>query len=112
MLASFIRAETKAGDPIVVGDTTVTPMARSFTLRLPGRAGGLVWNRPLAVVVQSGNGDKRTLPVLDTTRQAQLRLFGACLILALLTVLVQRQCRRTPCCVGRPWSCDSEEVTT
>ncbi|MGQ9554884.1 MAG: hypothetical protein ACUVWR_12310 [Anaerolineae bacterium] len=99
MFGFFIRIETKAGEPIVAGDATVTPLARSLILRLPGKLGGLVWNRPIAVRVQTGHGEKRTLPIPDVTRQAQLRLFGTALILAFLIGLILRrwQCKSPSC---------------
>ena len=73
----FIRVETRAGEPISAQDKTITPLAISTTIQVPGLPVGLVWNRPSAVVVHYANGVEEVLPVQDVTRQALLTLFGA-----------------------------------
>ena len=52
--------------------------------------GGLIWNRPTAVVVRSSNGQETTFPIVDVTRIAMVALIG----LGLATVLVSMFMRR------------------
>jgi hypothetical protein len=58
------------------GGRLLVPVSRTVTVRLPGRAGGLVWNRPLAVEVRE-SGERRVLPIPDWTRRLQWFLLGA-----------------------------------
>lgn len=90
MLGKFLQVETRAGDPIQAGDTTIVPLAKSYQFRLPGKAGGVIWNRPASVVVQTALGQEYILPVRDVTRQAQFALLGGSLLVGLLTWLVVR----------------------
>lgn len=53
------------GEAVTAGDVTVTPQSWALSIRLP--FGGLVWNRPTAVLV-SQNGRSRRIPVVDVTR--------------------------------------------
>jgi hypothetical protein len=76
MWTKFLQIDTRVGDPITVGDTTLLPLAKSLRLRLPGRRGGVIWNRPASVVVQTAGGQEYSLPVRDVTRQVQFALIG------------------------------------
>lgn len=91
MLSRFLQIDTRAGDPIPVGDTTILPLARSLRLRLPGRWGGLIWNRPASVVVQTADGQEYTLPVRDVTRQVQFALIGGGLMGVIFVWLLTRR---------------------
>lgn len=91
MLANLVQIETRTGEPIVSGDTKIIPMARSMRIRIPGWHNGLVWNRPVAIVVQTGDGQEKVLPVRDVTRQAQVALLVSGLIVVLLGWLVTRR---------------------
>lgn len=83
-----LHIETHAGAPIQAGSLRLTPFARSVTLRFPNFPGGLIWNRPTAVLVQSPDGTEKLLPIHDTTRRQQLALLGAGLLAALLIRLL------------------------
>ena len=37
----------------------MVPIARALIIRLPGSTGGLVWNRPVAVLVQEHGQERR-----------------------------------------------------
>ncbi len=91
MSTPFLQVETKTGEPILAGEFTLIPFARSLRIHPPGLPGGLIWNRPLAVAVQAGDGLERRLPVRDVTRQAQLALLGAGLAGSLLIWLAFRR---------------------
>ena len=76
-----------------VGDTEIVPLARSLCIQPHGFPGGLIWNRPSAVIVRTADGQERMLPVPDVTRQKQLRLMAIGLIGSLLIWLVLRRSR-------------------
>jgi hypothetical protein len=66
-------AQEASAAPVTVGEVTVTPRARALVVRLP--QGGLVWNRPTAVMVRRA-GAVRQIPVVDVTRLLQLGLLA------------------------------------
>lgn len=91
-LSDFIRLENTSAEPIVVGDTRITPQAQAFSVRFP--FGGFVWNRPTAVLVERDDLTQR-IPIVDVTRAAQIVLFGLVLTFSvIITALAARQ-RRT-----------------
>ena len=54
------------GTPATVGDTTITPLARSLIARWPG--GGAVWSSPTAIMVErEGRVDR--VPVVNVNRR-------------------------------------------
>ncbi len=89
-LQKIVRVETMAGTPVQVGDWTITPQARALSIRLP--FGGLVWNRPAAVLVERA-GQVERIPIPDVTRQVQLVL-TACIILLMLVLRMQASRRK------------------
>jgi hypothetical protein len=93
MADRFIQVENNAGKPRLAGTSVITPIARSLTIRLPGLQGGLIWNRPVSVVVTDKDGQEQVLPVRDVTRLAQLFLFGLALAGSLAFWLSQRNHR-------------------
>ena len=60
-----------------IGRTDVSLESRSWRARLP--FGGLVWNRPAAVIVRQ-DGVERRLPIVDVTRRRQVALLAAGLL--------------------------------
>lgn len=71
-----VQLRTRAGNPVRVGDVTVTPQSQALIVRWSG--GGFVWNRPVGLVVErDGRGDR--LSVLDVTRLIQVGLLLLCL---------------------------------
>lgn len=96
-MSKWIEWQTQKGRPLSAGDLTVTPESRALVLRWPG--GGLVWNRPVAVLLQRGDQVERR-PIVDVTRLAQWAIggVGLGLGLALLGMIVwqYQQERRTP----------------
>ena len=68
-LKDIIQYQTLSADPIVVGDTRVTPQTQTLSIRFP--FGGMVWNRPAAVLVERDDVTQR-IPILDVTRVAQV----------------------------------------
>lgn len=90
MLAPYITTETRLGDPILVGDTTIVPMAKSSRIQIPGWRGGVIWNRPISVLVQTSDGGEEVLPIRDVTRRTQLGLITGSII-GLLSVWLLRR---------------------
>jgi hypothetical protein len=91
-LSDFIRLENTSAEPIVVGDTRVTPQAQAFSLRFP--FGGIVWNRPTAVLVERDDLTQR-IPIVDVTRVVQIALFGLVLTFSIIITMLATRQRRT-----------------
>ena len=87
---NFVQ-KTRAGEPVEANDLTIYPVARSFRVNIPGAHGGIIWNRPVAVIVEDSAGNRQVLPVVDRTRQIQMAIFGAGLLGTLLTWLIFRK---------------------
>jgi hypothetical protein len=90
-VGEMIRWQTLSGISTKVGEVSLTPVSQALTIRFPG--GGLVWNRPVAVVVEY-DGERTRLPVVDVTRIAVLALFGLSLAILVATVVLPARRRR------------------
>jgi len=90
-LKDVVQWQTISGEEVTVGDVTLTPQSQALILRLPN--GGLVWNRPVAVLVKR-NGQTERVPVVDVTRVAQLTLFGLGLVSTIVTIILSIRKRR------------------
>ena len=90
---NFVQ-KTRAGEPVEVNDLTIYPVARSYRVNLPGVRGGIIWNRPVAVIVEDSDGNRYRLQVIDRTRQLQIAIFSAGLLGTLLTWLIFRKPRK------------------
>lgn len=53
----------------------------SWVLRIlfPGM-GGMIWNYPVAMTIRTGEDNEKRIPILDTTRLAQIALLGISLL--------------------------------
>lgn len=74
-----------SGQAVRIGDRTLTPQSQALTLG--GPFGGLVWNRPVAVLVEGPDGAARRIPIVDVTRAGQLAMLGlglACFLIGLV----------------------------
>jgi uncharacterized spore protein YtfJ len=78
------QVHTVVGQPVIVGDTTVTPQSQALIVRLP--IGGFVWNRPTAVMVER-DGQVQRIPIKDSTRIFQLLIFGCSVVLSILSLM-------------------------
>lgn len=83
-MTELLNVEVRAGNPIAMGDRTVTPFAQSIQMKFPGLSGGLIWNRPVSILVQTNEGEERVLAVPDVTRQVIWALVGMSVLTALL----------------------------
>jgi hypothetical protein len=75
-------------ESVTVHGVTVTPQSRALVVRWP--KGGLVWNRPTAVLVEQ-DGQARRIPIVDITRILQVGLLGLAVLTASANLL---GCRR------------------
>ena len=89
-MTEFLSVEINAGEPVQAGGYTITPFAQSVKFTVPGWLGGLIWNRPVSVLVESPDGEEGVLPVVDVTRQAQFGLAGAALGVIVITWMLTR----------------------
>ncbi|MGQ9501609.1 MAG: hypothetical protein ACUVSF_04995 [Anaerolineae bacterium] len=72
MAQPFIHIRTNVGKAIHINGNTIVPIARSVHIQLPLLPGGLIWNRPTAILVRQSDGTEYTLPVHDVTRRLQV----------------------------------------
>ena len=87
----MFRSQMLSGDKVTVGDVTVTPQSRALIIRWPH--GGLVWNRPVGVLVERGEQTER-IPIVDVTRMAQLGLLGLSLVFSMVILVLSIRRRR------------------
>ncbi len=91
MAKRILIQQTSAGEPISAGDLNIYPVARSYRIDFPAVHGGIVWNKPLSVVVEDSQGIRQIIPIQDRTRWLQIGILAAGLIVTLLTWFVFRQ---------------------
>ena len=91
MAKSILVQQTSWGEPVNAGEVNVYPIARSYRINFPGARGGIVWNRPLAVIVEDSRGGRQIIPVQDRTRQLQVAILAAGFFGTLLTWLIFRR---------------------
>jgi hypothetical protein len=87
-MAQLLLTETKGSAPIQFQDKTLTLFSKVFRLQLPGLPGGIIWNRPVSVLVQTNDGREQVLPISDVTRQVAWSLLAASLVSVLMTGLI------------------------
>lgn len=84
MLEKFFTIENRAGATIQSGDNRIMPISQAIRMQIPGLPGGVVWNRPVSVVVTTAGGQEQILPIRDITRIAQLSFIGVAILGVLL----------------------------
>jgi hypothetical protein len=85
---SLAQLSTVHDRPILAGALRLTPESHVLTVRLP--SGGLVWQRPTAVVVDQPGRASRRIPIVDLTRVAQLALLLGT-VLCLMVISRQKE---------------------
>lgn len=93
MAERILVQQTSSGDPVPVGDINVYPVARSYRMTFPGVHGGMVWNKPLGVIVEDKLGNRQTIPVPDVTRRLQVAILAAGFLGSLLAWMMIRRTR-------------------
>ena len=91
MPISLLRIETLTSQPIRVKDTQLHVRSQVVQLRLPVANGGLIWNRPVSVVMRAPDGQEQILSVPDVTRTAVMALLVLSLIGTFLLMLFKRK---------------------
>jgi len=91
MSNSLFHIETLTSQPMNVKDIQLRVRSQVLQLRLPVASGGLIWNRPVAVLVRTPDGRDQTLPVPDVTRTAVLTLLTLCFASTFLWMLLRRR---------------------
>lgn len=86
----ILDSENFAGAPFFSRQTRIVPFAQTVRVSIP-RAGGLVWSRPTAILVQTSEGNETVLPIVDVTRQAQLTFLGLGFLGAIIIWLIYRK---------------------
>lgn len=86
-----IEKEIRSGEPRQVGDYQITPQTQVLQVRFANQRGGLIWNRPKAVLVKTPSGDEIRLPVVDYTRVAIWSMLAGGIIGAILIGLMRRK---------------------
>jgi uncharacterized spore protein YtfJ len=102
-----LKLRTVQGEPYYVGGRKLIPVVRIVSFgkaratigseRSGGRGVGFVWLRPLAVLVEDPEGERR-VPITDATASAVYRLLGLALAMMLFFAAVRwlgRRLRRT-----------------
>ena len=87
----IFRWQTISGDKVTIGDVSVTPQSQALIIRWPH--GGLVWNRPVAILVERDEQTER-IPIVDVTRMVQLGLLGLSLVFSIFILLLSARQRR------------------
>lgn len=87
MSTSLFRVETLTGQAIRVKNTEIRVRSQVIQFRLPVANGGMIWNRPVAVVVRAPDGQEQILSVPDLTRITVLILAGLCFASMFLLIL-------------------------
>lgn len=72
-LREWVNLETVTGESVQVGDLLLRPQAQVFRVHFPW--GGYVYNRPVGVLVDDGE-QVTQIPIIDTTRIAQIALLA------------------------------------
>jgi hypothetical protein len=89
-MAPILTVENRAGQAIPLGSNTLVPIAQVWHLKLPWVQGGLIWNRPVSIVIQDGDQQEQILPIQDVTRQTIWLLFGLTLLALLANLNLYR----------------------
>ena len=90
MLTSLFSIKTLTSQPVKVKDIQLRVRSQVLQLRLPVASGCLIWNRPVAVLVRTVDGQDRILPIRDVTRTAMLVLAGLGFASTFLFMLYKR----------------------
>jgi hypothetical protein len=89
--------QVRSGDKVTVGGVTVTPQSRALVFHWPN-VGGLVWNRPVRVLVEKEGQVVERISIVDITKLAQYILFGFTVIMIVIgfVLSIQRKEEKRP----------------
>ena len=89
-MGNLVRFETHAGESIQIRDARLIPFTQVLYVQIPGVLGGILWERPVSILVERDDGEEQIIPIQNVTRAILFGLFG---VLA-LTWLVTRNIRK------------------
>lgn len=81
-MSPLIQIETHWGKPIQSNGRKIIVQSRTLQINLPILNGGIVWNRPVSVLVLAEQGPDQFVPVRDVTRIVQVLLFINAIVVA------------------------------
>lgn len=87
-LTDFIQLKTVQGTAVSTPHHTLIPESQALIIKFP--FGGFVWQRPTAVLVQTGAQTQRH-PITDVTRLATWSVLAASLLIPLLIRFIKKQ---------------------
>ena len=76
MQTPIFRIEIRNSSPVTIQDAQIYFRSQVVQLRFPAGNGGLIWNRPVAIVVRAFDGQETIVPIVDVTRMVMLTLAG------------------------------------
>jgi hypothetical protein len=90
LVQPIVHVERVRGEPILVEERRLTPITRAVRIGGIGRqgGGGLVWNHPIAVEEEIGDGIYRTYPIRDVTQYIIAAIFAAAILVRVLLALL------------------------
>jgi hypothetical protein len=91
MTKLLFHIETLTSEARRVKDVQLRVRSQVVQLRLPIAHGGLIWNRPVAVLVDLPDGQQRVLPIPDPTRTAVLAFTGICIASTILAMFFRHR---------------------
>ena len=91
MQTSILHIETLTSPPITIQDTQFQVRSQLFQLRFPPIKGGVIWNRPVAVVVRTVDGQENILLIPDVTQTAIWTLAGICITGMFIRMFLRRK---------------------
>jgi hypothetical protein len=91
MQTSKLRIETLTGPPITIPGAQISVRSQVVQLRFPTVNGGFIWNRPVATLVRTPDGQEEIIPILDITRIILFTLAGFCLTSIFILMFLRRK---------------------
>jgi hypothetical protein len=82
---------SNTSDPVQVGENRLKLVSQALQIKIPGNWGGVIWNRPVTVIVESEDKDPHTIPIQDVTRRMQILAVLAATILTLVVWITSRK---------------------
>lgn len=84
-LRDMVEWQNHAGETRTLGNASFTPLSQALVVRTP--VGGLVWNRPVAILVER-DGQEQRIPIVNVLLRARLAALGLGLALAALGLII------------------------
>ena len=84
-----MRIDTLTSPPITIPGAQIYIRSQAVQVGIPAVHGGLIWNRPVATVVHTTDGQEKVIPILDFTRIILYILAGFCFISMFVLILLR-----------------------